>query len=66
VAGAATRPTLSPGASTWFTVTFKVLVRCPGPMPVQFLLDYVQRGRPASARLPGFNDLSQVTYSGCS
>jgi hypothetical protein len=62
---AATSPTLSPGASAWFTVTFKVLVGCPGPMPVQFALDYVQHGRAASARLPGFNDLGQVTYSGC-
>jgi hypothetical protein len=60
-----TTPNLSPGASTWFTVTFKVLVGCPGPMPVQFALDYVQHGRAASARLPGFNDLGQVTYSGC-
>jgi hypothetical protein len=58
-------PTLSPGASAWFTVTFKVLVGCPGPMPVQFVLDYDQHGQPASARLPGFNDLGQVTYSGC-
>jgi hypothetical protein len=62
---AAAATTLSPGASTWFTVTFKVLVRCPGPMPVQFALDYLQRGRPAAAHLPGFNDLSQVPYSGC-
>jgi len=58
-------PTLSPGASAWFTVTFKVLVGCPGPMPVQFVLNYVQHGQAASARVPGFNDLSQVTYSGC-
>ena len=63
-AGAST--TLYPGESTWFTVTFTVLVRCPGPMPVQFALGYVQHGRPASARLPGFNDLTQVPYPGCS
>ena len=62
----ATAPTLSPGASTWFTITFKVLIRCPGPIPVQFALDYVQRGRPGSARLPGFSDLTQVPYPGCS
>jgi hypothetical protein len=60
-----TAATLAPGASTWFTVTFKVLVPCPGPMPVQFALDYIQRGRPAAVRLTGFNDLGQVPYSGC-
>jgi hypothetical protein len=63
--GATTTPTLSPGASTWFTVTFQVLVRCPGPMAVQFALGYVQGGRAASAHLPGFNDLSQVRDPGC-
>jgi len=57
---------LSPGASAWFTVTFKVLVPwCPGPLPVQFDLDYVQSGRPASAHLPGFDDLTHVRYSTC-
>src|SRR6516225_5082965 len=35
-------PTLGPGASAWFTVTFKVLVTCPGPLPVHFTLDYDQ------------------------
>ena len=58
-------PTLGPGASTWFTVTFKVLVRCPQPLPVQFTLDYDQDGRPAAMPLPGFPDLGQVPYPGC-
>jgi hypothetical protein len=58
-------PTLGRGASSWFTVTFQVLVRCPQPLPVQFTLDYDQRGRPAAIRLPGFPDLGQVPYSGC-
>jgi hypothetical protein len=62
---AAARPTLYPGESTWFTVTFTVLIRCPGPIPVQFALDYVEHGRAASARLPGFDDLTQVTFPGC-
>jgi hypothetical protein len=56
---------LAPGVSTWFTITFKPLVRCPGPIPVQFTLDYVQRGRGAAAHLPGFEDLGRVPYSGC-
>jgi hypothetical protein len=58
-------PTLPRGASSWFTVTFQVLVRCPQPLPVQFTLDYDQQGRPAAIRLPGFPDLGQVPYSGC-
>lgn len=57
---------LSPGASTWFTITFKPLVRCPGPIPVQFNVDDVQRGRPTVVHLPGFEDLGRVPYSGCS
>jgi hypothetical protein len=58
-------PTLGRGASSWFTITFQVLVRCPEPLPVQFTLDYDQQGRPAAIRLPGFPDLGQVPYSGC-
>jgi hypothetical protein len=58
-------PTLGRGASSWFTVTFQVLARCPQPLPVQFTLDYDQQGRPTAIRLPGFPDLGQVPYSGC-
>ena len=58
-------PTLRRGASSWFTVTFQVLVRCPQPLPVHFTLDYEQQGRAAAIRLPGFPDLGQVPYSGC-
>ena len=63
--GSVLPPTLARGASSWFTVTFQVLVRCPQPRPVHFTLDYDQQGRPAAIRLPGFPDLSQVPYSGC-
>jgi hypothetical protein len=58
-------PTLGQGASSWFTVTFQVLVGCPQPLPVQFTLNYAQQGHLAAIRLPGFPDLSQVPYSGC-
>ncbi len=58
-------PVLGRGASTWITVTFQVLVRCPQPLPVQFTFGYDQNGRVAAIRLPGFPDLSQVPYSGC-
>ncbi|HSZ40871.1 MAG TPA: hypothetical protein VK817_13005 [Trebonia sp.] len=56
---------LSPGASVWFTVTFQVLVTCPGPLPVQFTVDYEIAGHAGTASLPGFPDLGQVSYSGC-
>jgi hypothetical protein len=57
--------TLTPGASAWFTITFRVGMRCPGPLPVQFVLAYEQAGRTRMLRLAGFSDLSQVSYSGC-
>ena len=64
-AGGILPPALRRGASSWFTVTFQVLVRCPQPLPVQFTVNYDQQGRPAAIRLPGFPDLGQVPYSGC-
>ena len=64
-AGRILPPTLGRGASSWFTVTFQVLVRCPQSLPVQFTIDYDQQGRPAAIRLPGFPDLGKVPYSGC-
>jgi hypothetical protein len=63
--GIALPPTLGPGASAWFTVTFQVLVTCPQPLPVQFTLDYDQSGRSAAMPLPGFPDLGQVSYGKC-
>ncbi len=56
---------LPAGASTWFTITFRVLVRCPAPLPVQFTVGYARLGRRATASLPGFADLSHVPYSSC-
>jgi hypothetical protein len=56
---------LSPGENGWFTMTFQVLVKCPGPFPVQFIIQFDSNGRTSSAQVPGFNDLSQVSYSGC-
>jgi hypothetical protein len=56
---------VSAGGSAWFTVTFRVLERCPGALPVQFLLSYDRGGRTQTVRLPGFVDLGHVPYSGC-
>jgi hypothetical protein len=57
---------MAPGGSLWFTVTFRVLVACPGPLPVQFAIGYSQNGQRAATTVEGFADLSQVHYSGCS
>lgn len=56
---------LGPGDSTWFSVTVQVLVGCPGPLPVQFIVDCTVQGEPATVNLPGFPDLSHVPYTGC-
>ena len=56
---------LLPGQSTWLSATFTVQLRCPAPIPVQFSVGYQVQGKPVTASLPGFPDLSQVPYSGC-
>jgi hypothetical protein len=56
---------LAPGESGWLSVTVKVGVRCPTPYPVQFTVDYVTGRTHLTESLPGFPDLSQVEYSGC-
>lgn len=56
---------VSAGGSAWFTVTFRVLERCPGALPVRFVLSYDRGGRTMTVRLPGFVDLGHVPYSGC-
>ena len=54
-----------PGGTAWFSVTFQVLVSCPGPLPVQFSVSYQASTRPGTAQLPGFPDLGKVPYTGC-
>lgn len=54
-----------PGATGWVTITFDVLVPCPGALPVQFNVSYRQSGRQATAALASFPDLGQVRYTGC-
>jgi hypothetical protein len=46
-------------------VSFKVQMHCPAGAHAQFIVGYLVQGKPASASLPGFPDLSQVPYSGC-
>jgi hypothetical protein len=53
------------GGSTWFTVTFQVLVSCPQPLPVQFILRYQRSSQAEVTDLPGFPDLGQVPYGQC-
>ncbi|MBV9792874.1 MAG: hypothetical protein JO016_02950 [Actinobacteria bacterium] len=56
---------LTPQASGWFTITVQVLVSCPSPLPVQFVVAYGQHGKLSTVPLAGFNDLAGVSYSGC-
>jgi hypothetical protein len=60
---------LATGKSSWFTVTFQVLVSCPAALPVQFNFQFdlrsSQESRGALASVPAFPDLGQVPYSGC-
>jgi hypothetical protein len=61
-AGAAVLP---PNGTAWLSATFRVLVACPSPLPVQFSVSYQENGRTDTAQLAGFPDLGQVTYTGC-
>ena len=56
---------LPPNGTAWLSVTFRVLVACPRPLPVQFSVRYLENGRTASTQLPGFLDLRQIEYTGC-
>jgi hypothetical protein len=56
---------LPPYGAAWLSVTFRVLVACPSPLPVQFSVSYQENGRTGTAQLPGFPDLGQVPYTGC-
>jgi len=57
--------TLTAGASAWFTFTFRVHVRCPGPLPVQFRLTYEQAGRTRVLLLAGSPTWAGLPYAGC-
>jgi hypothetical protein len=63
--GAPTSVTLPAGATEWLTITFRVLVRCPQPYPVQFVVSYTAGGQKATTQLDEFPDLGQVAYTGC-
>ncbi|MDP9847135.1 hypothetical protein J2853_006346 [Streptosporangium lutulentum] len=61
----ATSHSLPPGATTWLTSTFDVLIPCPAPIPVLFTLTYTQEGHTVSSDLRGFPDLGDVPYTRC-
>jgi hypothetical protein len=56
---------LPPYGAAWLSVTFRVLVTCPSPLPVLFSVSYQENGQTDTAQLPGFPDLGQVAYTGC-
>jgi hypothetical protein len=54
---------IPPGGSDWIYARFDVLVACPKPYPVRFLI-----GSPGSTQfvdVGGFTDLVNVPYTGC-
>jgi hypothetical protein len=58
-------PVLAPGMTGWVTATVSVAVRCPQPLPVDFMVRFEQQGRSSATVLDGFPDLSQVAYRDC-
>jgi len=56
---------IEPSATAWISLTLGVLVRCPGPLPVLFRVDYTVDGAPSTQTLSGFPDLGNVPYPGC-
>jgi hypothetical protein len=62
---AATPHSLPPGATTWLTITFDVLIPCPAAIPVLFTLTYTQAGHTTISDLSGFPDLGDVPYTRC-
>ena len=56
---------LPPYGAAWLSVTFRVLVACPSPLPVQFSVSFQENGQTGTSQLPGFSDLGQVPYTGC-
>jgi hypothetical protein len=57
---------LPSGATTWLRMTFDVLIPCPEPLPVLFIVTYAQAGKVAVSDVGGFSDLGEVSYTGCS
>jgi hypothetical protein len=54
-----------PSATVWISLTLDVLVRCPGPLPVSFQVDYTIDGAAGTQEVHGFSDLGNVPYPGC-
>jgi hypothetical protein len=56
---------IDPSATAWVSLILAVQVRCPGPLPVQFRIDYAVDGAPSTQLVSPFPDLGQVPYPGC-
>jgi len=56
---------IEPTATAWITLTVDVLVPCPLPLPVQFRVDYIVDGVPATTSFEAFPDLKNAPYPGC-
>jgi hypothetical protein len=56
---------IEPGSTAWLTATFAVLVRCPAPQPVLFVVGFGSQVSRYSDYYQGFPDLGSVPYTGC-
>jgi hypothetical protein len=64
-AGQVQRHVIEPAGTARVSMNLAVLVRCPGPLPVQFRIDYTVDGAPATETLSPFPDLGELSYPGC-
>lgn len=56
---------IEPGSTAWVTATFAVLVGCPAPQPVLFVIGFGSAAGRYSDYYQGFPDLGSVPYTGC-
>ncbi len=57
--------TLDDRQHTWVSAVFDVLVGCPKPLPVWFVVEYTLQGQTETLSPSGFADLWRVDYTGC-
>ena len=61
--GGPPRRLIPPGGTDWMYARYDVVVDCPAPYPVRFLIDSV--GSTGLVDIGGFADLGNVPYTGC-
>jgi hypothetical protein len=59
----ASSATVPAGRTGWVTMVFDVLVDCPAPLPVQFVITYSQAGRTSQTTVHNFADLGDLPFA---